>query len=194
MQLEPDEHFREIVISAWQAFLRTEERLRLAVRREVKNDDEVRRACYDALREGGAAAFYLHHFADVVFHGHPTWLPRDLSSLDEVRAWVSGNCTASRTERPISDVPLLSDIANALKHSVLIHKPEKREVRSKESVLVLSGGFGQLAFGEGNFGGFEQVLVLTASGSTRALSAVLQNVTDAWRRAMGLDIPELGKP
>jgi hypothetical protein len=46
-------------------------------------------------------------------------------------------------------------------------------------------GFGQMRFGEGKFGGVEQVVVTTKNGDLRALSSVLQNVFDAWMTLLG---------
>jgi hypothetical protein len=41
-------------------------------------------------------------------------------------------------------------------------------------------------YGEGNYGGLDQVIVLTNTGTKKpALSAILQNVVDMWREAMG---------
>ena len=59
------------------------------------------------------------------------------------------------------------------------------------TVLALGTGYGELNYGEGKYGGTQQVLVLANSG-TRALSSVLQNVIDAWRRVAGLVLPALG--
>ena len=52
MQLPWDEHFYEIVIPAWQAYLSAEHRLTGAIK--SRNEEASRRAGYDALREGGA--------------------------------------------------------------------------------------------------------------------------------------------
>ena len=99
MQLPSDEHFYEIVIPAWQAYLTAEGRLTDAI--NSNNEDVSRRAGYDALREGGAATIYLHHFADVVMRARPDWLPGELSSLGELRRWVSEHCTMLRTDRSV---------------------------------------------------------------------------------------------
>jgi hypothetical protein len=49
-------------------------------------------------------------------------------------------------------------------------------------------------YGEGNFGGLDQVIVLTDSGANkRALSAILQNVVDMWRAIMGLPQEQIGR-
>lgn len=37
-----------------------------------------------------------------------------------------------------------------------------------------------MRYGEGKYGGAEQVVITTVSGEKRALSSVLQNVFDAW--------------
>jgi len=66
-----------------------------------------------------------------------------------------------------------------------------RQIPENEAVLALGTGYGALNYGEGKYGGTQQVLVLANSG-TRALSSVLQNVIDAWRRVAGLALPTPG--
>jgi len=78
VQLPWDEHFHEIVIPAWQAYLAAETRLTDAI--NAKNENASTRAGYDALREGGAATIYLHHFAEVVMRASPDWVPGELTS------------------------------------------------------------------------------------------------------------------
>lgn len=188
MQLDWLDHFQHIVIPAWQAYIRAEERLSAAMRA----DDEaaIQNARYDALREGGAAAFYLHHFAEVVHRAQPHWISPDATKAD-IWSTVEESCTMLRTDNPVRDVSLLGDVADALKHAVLNRRLEDRQVAAAEAVVVTGDGFGVLAFGEGKFGG-EQVLIL-ARDRTRALSSILQNVVDAWRRTVGLDLPDIGQ-
>jgi hypothetical protein len=189
MQLPWDEHFYEIVIPAWQAYLTAEGRLTDAI--DSSNDDASRRAGYDALREAGAATIYLHHFADVVVRAQPDWLLPELRLPGDLRRWVSGYCTMLRTEEHVADVGLCGDVADALKHAILTRNVNVRQIRENDAVLTLGSGHGELRYGEGKYGGTQQVLVL-ANSSTRALSSALQNVIDAWRRAAGLDLPEVG--
>lgn len=189
MQLPWDEHFFEIVIPSWQLFAAAEQRLSRAV--ADRDNGAIRRASYDALREGGAATFYIHHFSEVVLRARPAWLPNEVTSVEQIRAWLGGRCTQLRTEQLSSDVSLLRDVADALKHAVLTRR--NAEVPANDAVLVVSSGYGQLAYGEGNYGGKEQVLVRALSG-TRTLSAILQNVIDAWRRVIGLPLPGVGAP
>jgi hypothetical protein len=40
-------------------------------------------------------------------------------------------------------------------------------------------------WGEGKYGGAEQVIITTKNGNKRALSSVLQNVFDAWMTLLG---------
>jgi SLT domain-containing protein len=48
-------------------------------------------------------------------------------------------------------------------------------------------------YGEGNWGGLDQVIVLTDNATKkRTLSAILQNVVDMWRAAMGLAQEPMG--
>jgi hypothetical protein len=191
MQFPSYEHFREIVIPAWQAYLGAEERLTVAI--ASKDAGNIERARYDALREGGAATFYLHHYAEIVARASPDWLPAGVEKPGQIWAWVESLCTMLRGDSQVADVSLLGDVADALKHAVLTRHLEAREVASNDKVLVVASGYGELAYGEGKFGGTEQVLVLAKSGA-RALSSILQNVVDAWRRAAGLHLPDLGQP
>ncbi len=91
MQLPWDEHYREIVIPAWLAYLEAETRLTNAI--NAKNDEAGKRAGYDALREGGAATIYVHHFADVVMRARPDWLPPELRSPGSC---VAGSAATAR--------------------------------------------------------------------------------------------------
>lgn len=58
---------------------------------------------------------------------------------------------------------------------------------------MTSRAYGEGRFGEGKYGGTEQVYVLAKSGK-RALTSVLQNVIDAWRRVAGFGLPAVGLP
>jgi hypothetical protein len=190
MQLPWDEHFFEIVVPAWQAYRAAEQRLS----RTSSDDDagQMNRARYDVLREGGAAAFYVHHFAEIVVRAQPPWLPSEAANLADARAWLSQRCTMLRTDNPVADVSLLGDVADALKHAILTRHADRREVSSNDAVLVVASGFGELNFGEGKFSG-EQAIILAKSGK-RALSSILQNVIDAWRRAAQINLPPIGAP
>jgi hypothetical protein len=189
MQLPWDEHFYEIVIPAWQAYLAAEGRLTDAI--NAKNEVASKRSGYDALRESGAATIYVHHFADVVIRARPDWLPGKLRSLGALRRWVSEQCTMLRTDEHVPDVHLCRDIADALKHAILTRNVNVRQIRENDAVLALGTGYDELSYGEAKYGGTQQVLVLADSG-TRALSSVLQNVIDAWRRVAGLPLPTVG--
>lgn len=189
MQLPWDEHFFEIVIPAWQAYLRAEQELSQAI--ASGDEGRLNRARYDALREAGSAVFYLHHFGDVALRARPHFLPDHVRTPGQVVDWLAPHCTMLRTARPIADVALVRDVADALKHSILTRHLDQRQVAVAEAVLVLSTGYGQLAVGEGKFGGVEQIVVLTSAGP-RALSCALQNAVDAWRRVAGIELPAIG--
>ena len=55
--------------------------------------------------------------------------------------------------RPVADVELCGDVADALKHAVLTQRLDVRQVRESDAVIALSTGYGELAFGEGKLGG-----------------------------------------
>jgi hypothetical protein len=189
MQLPWDEHFREIVIPAWQAYLGAEQRLSDAVIAE--DERRADRAKYDVLLEGGAATFYLHHFGEVVLRARPHWLPDNLAKPDQVCGWLSPHCTMMRSGTGIDDVFLLRDVADALKHAILTRRLEEREVSASEAVIVVDRGYGEAGFGDGKYGGIDEVWVLAKSGR-RSLSTILQNVIDAWRRVAGIELPPIG--
>lgn len=190
MQLPWDEHFDEIVIPAWQAYLRSETHLTGAA--NARDGAALKRAGYEALREGGAATIYLHHFAEIVMRAQPAWARGETRSLRDLRRWVSKHCTMLRDEnRPVADVELCGDVADALKHAVLTQRLDVRQVRESDAVITLSTGYGELAFGEGKLGGVVQVIVVANTG-VRALSSVCQNVVDAWRRVSGIALPPIG--
>jgi len=191
MQLPWDEHFHKILIPAWQSYLAAEIELTKAV--DSKQEASIQQTKYSALREGGAAVFYLHHFADVVLRAKPHWLPNNMNDLRELREWVALQCTMLRTQNSVSDVSLLGDVADALKHAVLTQRVDIRDVAANEAVIVAQSGNGKIDYGERKYGGQDQVLILARSG-TRALSSVLQNVVDAWRRVAKLPIPDIGFP
>ena len=191
MQFPWDEHFLEIVIPAWQAYRRAEQALSEA----VASGDEPRlvRARYDALREAGSASFYIHHFGDVVLRARPYFLPEGVRTPGQVVEWLAPVCTMLRTGRPVRDVALMRDVADALKHSILTRHLAERQIAAAEAVLALSTGYGELAFDEGKYGGVEQIVVVT-NDRPRAFSSVAQNVVDAWRTVAALDIPPIGDP
>jgi hypothetical protein len=180
MQLPWDEHFFEIVLPAWRAYLRAEANV---VETKGAADN---RLDYDALREAGAACLYVHHFGEIVLRAKPAWLPRRVTNIVALRTWLTSHCTMLRTPNPSKDVYLLAQVSNALKHAILTRSAQ--DVSANEQVLVLTSGYGELPYGEGHYGGGKQVLVLAKSG-TRALSSVLQNVLDAWHRGAGLRLP-----
>ena len=145
MQLPWDEHFYVIVIPAWQAYLAAETRLTGAI--NAKNEKASKRTGHDALREGGAATLYVHHFADVVIRARPDWLPSEIRWPADVRCWVRDQCTMLRTERHVADVELCGDVADALKHAILTRNLDARQIRGNDAVLALDTGYGELGWG-----------------------------------------------
>jgi hypothetical protein len=156
MQLGWLDHFYNIVVPAWQEYLRAEEALSAA---GVHGDGAVlEMSRYAALRQAGAAVFYLHHFADIVANERPECLPDHVRSLPEIRAWVEAQCVMLRSDQPVRDISLLGDVADALKHSRLTRRVEERDVADRDAVLVVGSGYGDLRYGEGKFGGSDQTV------------------------------------
>jgi hypothetical protein len=174
MQFEAGIHFTEIVCPTISDYLEAEGKLTIAVKKE--NDSELESAKFNALRLGAAAAIFLHHFSDVVANRPPENVPDFKGDVGKVRTWIATFGTG--------DVPILRDTADALKHSVL-NPDRSRMVQHSGLVLTTHRGYGLGRFGEGKFGGVDEVWILSTSGM-RPLTAVLKSVQHAWVKALGL--------
>lgn len=177
MQLDPTEHFEAIVLPAIGAHRAAEQALS-----EVGRDappEEHARAESLALREGGAAALYLHHFADIVARRGGPGLEDLQGELAQVREFLGILC---RRHGGGNEVEILADVADALKHAVLTRRLP-REVEEAGQVLTIDRPYGRGKYGEGRYGAPLQVWVLARSGR-RTLSAILSAVADAWQRAL----------
>jgi hypothetical protein len=128
------------------------------------------------------AASELHHLSDFVSKEPSPLLPA-LKILADVRQAVSAKCVYLGTQKLIADVELLGDVANAFKHHRLDRANAK--VADSNAIVSIGTGYAELPWGEGKYGGEEQVIVTTKDGHKRALSSVLQNVFNAWRILLG---------
>jgi hypothetical protein len=84
---------------------------------------------------------------------------------------------------------LLRDVAVAFKH----HRPKTGRIAVSSDIAPVGIGFGQCRFGEGKYGGVEQIVILTRNGDKRALSSVLQNAFDAWIMLLGQPLPPISR-
>lgn len=142
----------------------------------------------EAMRRARTAATELHHLTDVVLKSPDPRLP-PFASVEAARASVAATCVHLRGTTPSGDVALLRDVAEAFKH----HKLDRKNARvvGADAVVACQSGYGRLGFGEGKFGGTDQVVITESDGSQRALTSVLQNVIDAWRTRLGLPLPPI---
>lgn len=168
MQLDAREHFTKIVVAAISEYVEAEAELSAAT--DAADEDRIQKARFRALRLGGAAALYLHHFADIVAKRPLKGLPDFESSVTKVRELLQA--------KGANDLVILGDAADALKHAVLTHRLP-REIEEAGQVLVVSRGWGVGRYGEGKFGGGEQVWLLARSGQ-RSLTSVLREVSAVW--------------
>jgi hypothetical protein len=132
----------------------------------------------------------LHHLSDFVLKEPSATLT--FAKIEDVRSAVEAKCVFLReNNRPVADVGLLRDVADAFKH----HRPDRPSatVRASSDVVPLSIGWGQARWGEGKWGGVEQVIITTNNGDKRALSSVLQNVFDAWMTLLGQPLPPINQ-
>jgi hypothetical protein len=179
-----EQHFDDQILPCLREYDAAERALTRALSGELAQVSEQRAL---VLRRARAAAIDLHQFTDLVVTAvpAPSWLPPG-SDLKAARAWVEGFCIFGLDGDAVRDITLLGDVADAFKHFVL--RSSAREVSYAGQVVQIETGFGNLRWGEGKFGGGEQVIVRTCTEGERALSSILFNATNAWLRAMGRDI------
>jgi hypothetical protein len=63
----------------------------------------------------------------------------------------------------------------------------------KQGATCLSGFLSVRYWGEGKYGGVEQIIITPKTDSRRALSSVLQNVFDAWMTPPGKPLPPISE-
>jgi hypothetical protein len=184
-----DERIETLAAPAFRAFLATDRAVREAVR--AGPAAAAGRARSAAMLTARQASAEMHRLADAADADRPSWLPDDVRGPAPVRSWVQARYCRSLRGGPCLDLDLLDDVENAFKHVKLRPSRVPRRVVSDRAVLSSETGYGGGGYGEGVFGGAEQMIVTTLDGSKRALSAILQNNLDAWRLAMGLILPPM---
>lgn len=150
-------------------------------------DVETERA--NTMRTARTAAMELHHLCDVAAHDSAL----GLADLTAVRAAVESHVIFLLEPRaPVpDDVALLRGVAEAFKHFKI--NRNKATVADASAMATISTGWNVVRFGEGKFGGIDQVMVTRKDGDKRALSSVLQNVFDAWLTMLGEPLPPIGE-
>jgi hypothetical protein len=173
------DHLSAVIRPALRGYVAAEKALTAAV---LSNDaTAIQTARVEVQLAARQAVDVLHHFADFVLKEPQPTL--QFAKIGDLRDAVETKCVFLRTENAVADVSLLRDVADAFKH----HRPDRRSaaVLASSDVTCVSMGFGQMRFGEGKFGGVEQVVITKKDSDMRALSSVLQNVFDAWMRLLG---------
>jgi hypothetical protein len=173
------DHLDNIVRPALRNYLSAETALNAA--HEAKDPNAIESARNAVMRVARTAAVELHQFADLVANEPTPQLPL-FTDAAAARLAVKPHCVFYRTTKLIDDVHLLGDVADAFKHPKLNRKTAT--ITGAKAVVTLGSGYGEMHFGEGKYGGAEQVLVIQHSGGKRALSAILQNMFDAWMRLL----------
>lgn len=150
--------------------------------------EEARQVVMLAARQ---AAVELHHFSDFVLNNPAP--PIVFTDVAAVRASVQSHLIFLREPKVpiVDDVALLRDVADAFKH----HKLDRPNatVDGADAIIMTGTGWGKLRWGEGKWGGIEQVIVERKNGDQRALSSVMQNVFDAWLALLNQSLPPIGE-
>jgi hypothetical protein len=135
--------------------------------------------CSDPLIEwkAKAAACNADTMAERVF---TYWYPLD-------RTQIAGAATASRYRDHLSqsicaDFGLVRDVHDGHKHAVLSRA--NRQITTSDQTGMGRMAFGQGGYGEGTYGGTDQIVIQLDNGSKRALSAVMSNVMGMWEKLL----------
>lgn len=181
------DHIAGVVRPALRKYLAAEETLTAAL--GSGDASAATTARQDVMLAARQAVDVLHHLSDFVLKEPSPSLA--FAKIDDVRRAVGAQCVFLRTSRRVEDVELLRDVADAFKH----HRPDRRSatVLISTDVVPIGSGWGQIRWGEGKYGGAEQVIITTRGGEKRALSSVLQNVFDAWMQLLGQPLPPISQ-
>jgi hypothetical protein len=182
------DHLDRIVRPSLRDYAASERALNAA--HDSKDQVAIDAARDDVMRKARSAANELHHLADFVLNNPPPGMP-SYPDVGPVRLLLNPHCVFLRTTTLIDDVQLLRAVSEAFKHFHL-DRPNAM-VQDANSVIMLGSGWGEMRYGEGKYGGAEQVLVVQKTGEKRALSSILQNVFDAWLRLLGQPLPPINE-
>ncbi|OYU69321.1 MAG: hypothetical protein CFE28_04460 [Alphaproteobacteria bacterium PA2] len=179
-----------LVTPTFRAFLTADRAVRVAI--SQGNGDAANVARSAAMLAARQASAEMHRLTDAVHFERPVWLPEGLLTAAAVRWWVQEHyCRRLRSNALSTDLDLLDDIENALKHIELNPRKDPRRVVSEKAVLASETGYGGGEFCEGVYDGAEQMIVTLTDGTKRPLSAILQNCLDAWTLAAGRTLPPI---
>jgi hypothetical protein len=181
------DHLNNIVRPSLRNFMAADQAF-VAAQSAAVDVDDARQAVMLAARQ---AAVELHHFSDFVLNN--AMPPLAFPDLGVVRAAVQSHLIFLREPRAphVDDVALLRDVADAFKHHKL-NRPSAT-IDGADAVIMTGTGWGKLRWGEGKWGGAEQVIVERKNGDQRALSSIMQNVFDAWLTLLGQPLLPIGK-
>jgi hypothetical protein len=182
------DHMTAVVRPALRNYFASEKKLTEAL--EAKDPVAIETARRDVMLAARQATSELHHLSDFVLKERSHAL--SFAKIEDVRSAVGAKCVFLRTANyPVADVALLRDVADAFKH----HRPDraKTKVSVSTDVVPTGSGWGQMHYGEGKYGGAEQVIITMKDGNKRALSSVLQNVFDAWMTFLGHPLTPIGQ-
>jgi hypothetical protein len=178
-----DQYFDRYVVPSFRHYVEAEARLSNAV--ESGDQSKIEAARDEVMLSAMNAVVPAHHLSDVIIKERPAWLPSHINSLANLRQWAQTTHCKMLRGSPIDDLDLLGDVADAFKHHTLTHgRRIPRRITSAKATITTATGYGQMHFGEGKYGGAEQVIVQTSLGK-RALSSILQNIVDMWRSVIG---------
>jgi hypothetical protein len=181
-------HITEVVRPALHKYFASEKKLTEAL--ESKDPVAIKTARQDVMLAARQATDVLHHLSDFVLKEPSPAL--SFAKIEDVRSAVGAKCVFLRTANyPVADVALLKDVAEAFKHHRL-NRPNAK-VSVSTDVVPTGSGYGEMHYGEGKYGGAEQVIITLKDGSKRALSSVLQNVFDAWMTFLGQSLMPIGQ-
>lgn len=183
--------FETIVVPNFRDFDAAEKALTAATR--SGDPQTIAAASNAALRAGMNVAVAAYHLCDAVWlaRAQMPWLA-GLKNSEQMQAFIeNAHCVMMRTPAMVRDLQLVAAVADAYKHVVL--RNAARPVTTSQATLVVATGYGELGYGEGKYGGVNQVIVRLNNGQSRSLWGAIQNVVDMWRRFLGDPLQDWGQ-
>lgn len=189
-----DERLARFAIPSFREFIAKDREVRRAL--ESGEEELISSARASAMLAARQASSEMHRLADAAAAYREPWLPSELLHKEnlqpeDVRRWVQDKYCRALRGPPSADLDLLDDIENAFKHVELRPRRVPRLVTSDRVIISGEVGYGGGAYGEGVYGGAEQMIVTLSDKSKRALTGILQNVLDAWTLAVGQELSAL---
>ena len=180
MILDCKTHFKKIILASLDEFLDVEKKY-VQLQNNRGALEEIEKVKFEVIRRARSAAIELHHFSELVLATQPNLIldTSDTQSLNTLKSKLKVlHCQMKPQSNSIQEIDLLCDVADAFKHFEL--RKDDRTIKNSDDVQLIYIAWGNGVYGEGYYGGFNQVIVKSRSFSVRVLSSVLKKIAQTW--------------